>query len=228
MVTFPEHLCAIPKSPSPGFPRLSPARPLLPLCLRPRTLRFFHRLRIDPHIVLGLPSDTPMGMVGFHAGALVRRLAAIAAIGLLVPAIPLSAMPRGERHEVRHEIDHLEDHWRDAVLNRNVAALDGLLANDYMAITANGTLESKEETLDHMRSGAVHFTAIDVSDRKVRFYGATALVTSRADVIGTTPEGELKGSFRYTRVYVRDASGTWRIVSFEASPIRDGVDHKQP
>lgn len=127
---------------------------------------------------------------------------------------------------MRHEIDHLEDHWRDAVLNRNVAAMDALLANDYMAITANGTLESKDETLSRMRTGAVRITSIDVTDRKVRFYGSTALVTSRAEVTGTTPEGDLKGSYRYTRVYVRDAGGVWRIVSFEASRIREPANHK--
>lgn len=60
----------------------------------------------------------------------------------------------------------------------------------------------------------------------MRFYGATALVTSRAEVSGTTPEGELTGSYRYTRVYVRDGSGVWRIVSFEASRIRDEDAHK--
>jgi ketosteroid isomerase-like protein len=144
----------------------------------------------------------------------------------MLGAVLLNAMPRGERHEVRHEIDHLEDHWRDAILNRNIAAMDTLLASDYMAITANGTLESKEETLARMRSGAVRITSIDVTDRKVRFYGATALVTSRAEVSGTTPEGELKGAYRYTRVYVRDAGGIWRIVSFEASRIREPADHK--
>jgi ketosteroid isomerase-like protein len=28
------------------------------------------------------------------------------------------------------------------------------------------------------------------------------------------------GSYRYTRVYVRNAQGLWKIVSFEASRIR--------
>jgi ketosteroid isomerase-like protein len=135
-------------------------------------------------------------------------------------------MPRGERHEVRHEIDHLEDHWRDAILNRNVAAMDALLASDYMAITANGTLQSKDETLANLRSGTLHIKSIDITDRKVRFYGATALVTSRAEVSGSTAEGDLTGSYRYTRVYVRDANGVWRIVSFEASRIRESGDHK--
>ena len=94
-------------------------------------------------------------------------------------------MPRGERHETRHEIDRLEDHWREAILSGNVAAMDSLLADDYMAITANGTLQSKERRWPIMRSGALHFKSIEFIDRKVRFYGTTALVTSRAEVSGT-------------------------------------------
>jgi ketosteroid isomerase-like protein len=150
-------------------------------------------------------------------------LALFAALGLVAPA---DAMPRGERHEVRHEIDHLEDHWREALLSGNVAAMDALLASDYMAITANGTLQSKDETLARLRSGAFHVKSLEITDRKVRFYGSTALVTSRAEVNGNMPEGDLNGSFRYTRVYVRDAGGAWRIVSFEASRIREAGERK--
>jgi ketosteroid isomerase-like protein len=153
-------------------------------------------------------------------------MAGMAALLVFGVALSMRAMPRGERHEVRLKIDRLEDHWRDAILNRNVAAMETLLASDYMAITPNGTLQSKEETLANMRSGALQIKSIEISDRKVRFYGATALVTSRAEVSGTTPEGELTGSYRYTRVYVRDGSGVWRIVSFEASRIRDEDAHK--
>jgi ketosteroid isomerase-like protein len=156
-----------------------------------------------------------------------RRIAAgLLALLALAAAASSGAMPRGERHEIRHEIDHLEDHWRDALLSGNVPAMDALLADDYMAITANGMLQSKDETLASMRSGTLHIKSIEISDRKVRFYGGTALVTSRAEVTGSTPEGNVDGSYRYTRVYVRDAGGVWRIVSFEASRIRQIEEHK--
>lgn len=134
-------------------------------------------------------------------------------------------IPRAQRHEIRHEIDQLEDKWRDAILHRNVQAMDSLLAPDYTAITANGMLQSKEQTLDSLRNGTVHFSSIEFSDRKVRFYGHTALVTSMATVSGTTPDGDLSGDYRYTRVYVRDARGNWKIVSFEVSPVRPPGPH---
>jgi ketosteroid isomerase-like protein len=61
----------------------------------------------------------------------------------------------------------------------------------------------------------------------VRFYGTTAVVTSLAEVQGTNAEGDFTGSFRYTRVYVRDVRGEWKIVSFEASRIRGSGERRQ-
>ncbi|MGP8173991.1 MAG: nuclear transport factor 2 family protein [Terracidiphilus sp.] len=135
-------------------------------------------------------------------------------------------MPRGQRHESRHEIFQLEETWRNALLKGDIAAMDSLLADDYMAITASGTLQTKEETLASLRSGKVHFTALDISDRRVRFYGTTALVTSLAQAQGTSTEGDISGSYRCTRVYVRNPQGTWKIVSFEANKIREPGEHK--
>jgi ketosteroid isomerase-like protein len=154
-------------------------------------------------------------------GEIGRVLAGMMIFTVIGAAPLLSAMPRAERHESRHEIDHLEDNWRDAILTKNVVALDALLSDDYMAITARGMLQSKDETLASLRNGAVRIKSIEFSDRKVRFYGTTALVTSRAEVTGTTGEGDISGSYRYTRVYARDDKGAWRIVSFEASRIRE-------
>jgi len=135
-------------------------------------------------------------------------------------------MHRAERHESRHEIDQLEEDWRDAALKGNTTAMASLLADDYMAITASGTLQTKDQALTSLRSGRMHFNTLELSDRKVRFYGTTAVVTSIAQVNGVTPEGDLSGSYRYTRVYVRDPQGNWKIVSFEASRIRDPDQRK--
>lgn len=135
-------------------------------------------------------------------------------------------MPRAQKHESRHEIDQLEEQWRTAVLKNDTAEMSSLLADDYMAITPFGTLQNKQETLDNLRSGRWHITSLNIFDRKVRFYGTTALVTSLAEAEGTTPEGDLSGSYRYTRVYARDPKGLWKIVNFEASRVHEPGEHK--
>ena len=160
-----------------------------------------------------------------HGNPVRRRMTyVLLLLAALAPALPAqppaSGMPRAEKHESRQEIFQLEEAWRDALMKSDTAAMDKLLADDYMAILPNGTLQSKEQTLTNLRSGTMHFTAITISDRRVRFYGTTALVTSRADVTGTAASGPISGGFRYTRVYVKDKQGAWKVVSFEASRIR--------
>lgn len=135
-------------------------------------------------------------------------------------------MPKAQQHTSRHQIDQLEDAWRNAILKSNIATMDRLLAEDYLAITSSGLVQTKEETLANLKSGRVHMASLSVSDRKVRFYGRTAVVTSLAEVNATTPDGNISGNYRYTRVYARDASGNWKIVSFEASKIREPFEHK--
>ncbi len=136
-------------------------------------------------------------------------------------------MPLGQKHETRHEIDQLEDEWRDAILTSNFKALQSLLADDYIAITPSGTLQSRDEALENLRSRRVHFTVLDLTDRKVRFYGSTAVVTSLAEIQASTPDGQVSGNYRYTRVYVRDPQGAWKIVSFEANRVREPGPHKR-
>src|SRR5579871_1930091 len=177
---------------------------------------------IDRQRNSGLLSVTHMGMRKASTQANRKRCLAMgfALFVLLMAAATLSAMPRAEKHETRHQIENLENAWRTAILKGNTSAMDALLAEDYIAISPTGVLQSKEQALASLRSGSVHFKSIELSDRKIRMYGTTALVTSRAEVDATGPEGGISGSFRYTRVYVKDPRGVWRIVSFEASKIR--------
>jgi len=187
-----------------------------------------HEQVIDPHRGSGLLSVTPMGTRKASSPACIDRCLAmgIAAFVMLALAASLPAMPRAEKHETRHQIEQLEDTWSKAILHGNVAAMEALLADDYMAITPTGILQSKEQALANLRAGTIHFKSIDLNDRKIRLYGTTALVTSRAEVTATGPEGNISGSYRYTRVYVKDAHGAWRIVSFEASKIKDPKAHR--
>jgi ketosteroid isomerase-like protein len=147
------------------------------------------------------------------------------AIAPKLTAAPAPA-PRAHRHEYRHEIDQLEDAWRIAMLKGNSAAMESLLADDYTAISAKGAIQTKEQAINNLRSGALQVTALTISDRKVRIYGATAVVTSVAELTGGKSDPEMTGRYRYTRVYVRNQQGQWKIVSFEASRIQDSGEHK--
>jgi ketosteroid isomerase-like protein len=186
---------------------------------------------IDRLTFSGLLSDTLMsGTAGNISIQLIRsaerkRFLLLALVALFCAGMLQAGQSKPNKHDARHEISGLENKWRDALLSSDTNAMSALLADDYMAITASGTLQTKQEVLANLKTRRVHITSIELSDRKVRFYGSTAVVTSLAEVQGTNGEGDVTGRFRYTRVYVRDAQGKWKIVSFESSRIRE---HKRP
>lgn len=190
---------------------------------------------IDRRGLAGLPSVTIMHAATSHPCKSFRRWMPFVLALLLAPGAHALAffsapqhggMHRAQKHESRREIDQLEEAWRNAVLKADVAALGSLLSDDYMAITPNGTLQTKEEALANLRSGATRITALEISDRRVRFYGTTALVTSTAEVSGANAARDFSGTYRYTRVYVRNAQGKWKIVSFEASRVHEAGERK--
>lgn len=132
-------------------------------------------------------------------------------------------LPHHDDH-LHKQIEGLESEWRQALIQNNVAAFDRLLADDYLGITPNGMLETKADALAVQRSGSVKISQLDPSQMKVRVYGDTAVVTSRASVTGTNGDRDISGEYRYTRVYNRRA-GEWKIVSFEANRISPGKKH---
>lgn len=110
--------------------------------------------------------------------------------------------------------------WREAVITNNVRTMDHLLADDYLGISANGTVETKAEELAQSRAGTLRIQSLELSDIKVRVYGNTAVVTSRAQLKGVNGQSDISGSYRYTRVYNK-RFGKWKIISFEASRMHD-------
>ena len=149
--------------------------------------------------------------------------AGILLFALFLPSWTLPAkaiFPRHETHSVHKQIESLEMEWRQAQIDNNLTVIDHLLADDYMGISANGTIETKAQTLAQRKAGTIHITSLELDGLKVRLYGDTAVVTSKAQLQGTNGQSDISGEYRYTRVYNRRL-GQWKIVSFEASRIHD-------
>jgi len=130
------------------------------------------------------------------------------------------ALPKHETRAAHKQIEGLEMEWRQAQVDNNIAVIANLLADDYVGITANGTVETKSQTIAQRKAGTIRITSLDLDDLKVRLYGDTAVVTSKADLRGVNGQSDISGTYRYTRVYNRRL-GQWKIVSFEASRIHD-------
>ena len=146
-----------------------------------------------------------------HAGAL-----------LLLMVLPMGRAQAGllqHGGHLRRSIEQLEQEYRRAMLDGDVNTMGRMLANDYLGIEPNGIIQTKAETLYAWKNHLIEMKALYLGDLHVRIYGDTAVVTSRAYVVGRGPDGLRNGEYRYTRVYHREVSGEWQIVSFEANRI---------
>ncbi len=141
---------------------------------------------------------------------------------LCVPAASAKSIPHPHRQprQVVRIIEKLEAQWQQAELHGNTAVMANMLSDDYLGIYGDGTLATKAETLANFKNSTIHFTEIDTSDRKIRVFGSTAVVVSKAEVAGVNDGEDISGHYRYTRVYHR-INGVWKIVSFEASTIHE-------
>src|SRR6201996_2755204 len=156
-------------------------------------------------------------------GAIVLLLMACLA-GIPIPGYAL-AVPLLHREDRLHkEIENLEAQWRSALMQNDVATINRLLADDYLGINPNGTLETKADALALRRSGTVKISSIDPSNLKIRVYGDTAVATSQVELQGHDGERDISGRYHSTRVYSHK-SGKWKGLSFERSRIPPNGKH---
>jgi ketosteroid isomerase-like protein len=156
-----------------------------------------------------------------EAQGIARGSVGILLLLLWLPAAQATSIPHPhpQPRQIVHIIEKLEEMWQQAELTGNTATMANMLAEDYLGIYGDGTLATKSETIESFKRSTTKFSHIHTWDRKIRVYGSTAVVVSKAQVTGEHDGESLNGYYRYTRVYHRH-DGVWRIVSFEASAIR--------
>jgi ketosteroid isomerase-like protein len=164
-----------------------------------------------------------------EAKGIARGSAGILLLLLWLPAANATSIPHPhpQPRQIVHIIEKLEEMWQQAELTGNTATMANMLAEDYLGIYGDGTLATKAETIESFKKGKTKFSRIHTWDRKIRVYGSTAVVVSKAQVTGEHDGESLSGYYRYTRVYHRH-DGVWRIVSFEASASHDSDDDQNP
>jgi ketosteroid isomerase-like protein len=144
----------------------------------------------------------------------------ILALLVALVSVPMYAGPHHGSRTMRDQIEALETQWKKAILANDTDAMDNLLSDDYLGITASGQVVTKPQQLDRMRTRNFALTSLEVSDVKIKLISQhAAIVTSLAQVEGTNEGHPMHGAFRYTRVYQRIPNDGWKITSFEATRV---------
>ena len=94
---------------------------------------------------------------------------------------------------------------------RKVDALDALFHEEAVFVHMGATM-SKEQELEVIRSGGIHYKDVDIQETSVRFIGATAILLNKIRLVAVVGGNEVTNPFVVTEVYVQQ-SGTWTLAS---------------
>lgn len=111
----------------------------------------------------------------------------------------------------------IDREWNEAYPNRDIAALDRVIADDWVCIDGSGTVIGKEDLLDRVGSNPNAMDSHKFDEIELRMFGDdTAIVTGRLSGAGTNADGPFEFRQRYTRVYVRRNS-VWQAISTQVT-----------
>jgi uncharacterized protein (TIGR02246 family) len=115
-------------------------------------------------------------------------------------------------------IRNLEQEVAAATERNDAAALEPLMAPDFVFVNPAGRILTREQFLDNMRTGRLRNTSYKSSDMKVRIYGPAAVVTYQSDVAGTSGLQSISARrIRSTMLVKR--GGRWLIVAQQSTPV---------
>jgi ketosteroid isomerase-like protein len=115
------------------------------------------------------------------------------------------------------EIRAAEKLWNESRVRADVAALDRLLADDWTVTHGDGTIDTKKQYLDDLRTGVRKFAGdVKQDDFTVRITGDTAVAAGVSDSKVEYKGRPSGGALRFTRVYVR-RDGRWVMITSHAT-----------
>jgi len=104
-----------------------------------------------------------------------------------------------------------KEKWR-WMSERKVDSLAALFHEEAVFVHMGGTM-SKEQELDVIRRGGIHYKNVDIQEGSVRFIGTTtAILLNKIRLVAIVGGNEVTNPFVVTEVYVQQ-SGTWTLVS---------------
>ncbi|HEX5717005.1 MAG TPA: nuclear transport factor 2 family protein [Thermoanaerobaculia bacterium] len=112
----------------------------------------------------------------------------------------------------------LERRFAAAVLDRDGATVDSLLAEDLIHIGFEGQIARKVEYMSFFNDGDWRYSRYATSDLSVKVFPDSAIVTGLADRSIRVGTKETTGAFAFTHVWAR-AGDRWRITSSHVTTV---------
>ena len=121
----------------------------------------------------------------------------------------IQAAPPGT---VEETIIALEKEWAHAIVNKDMARLNEIIADDFSGTSWSGDTYSKTKAVEDVEFRVYVAESMDVEGVKVNVFGDTAVVTLTQVERSKYNNNDRSGRYGYADVWVK-RNGTWQAVS---------------
>lgn len=143
------------------------------------------------------------------------RLIAAAVLTACTLTSPALAEPASEAD--RRVLLDLERRWNQAIVDRDAAALEQILAPDFLLVTSGGVTR-RDELIRGVGARRPEVLPFVTEEVEIRTYGDTAIMTGRFTQTMTLGERRQTAAYRYTDVYRRQGDG-WVALTAQATVV---------
>jgi ketosteroid isomerase-like protein len=148
---------------------------------------------------------------------IVTATAAAAAFASAAPARDAAGAGAGADADVAAEIERLEQQLITAIEAKDFATYQRLVAEDYIAIGANGET-TRAQAIESYHSGDLSLPGLKIGEIHVHVYGDTATINARTFGDRVEKGKTTPNRVRYMRVWIR-RQGHWRAIAQMARPL---------
>ena len=125
----------------------------------------------------------------------------------------------GPGNDVETTILALEKQWSVANVHKDVAALERIMADDYIGIEAVGVVQTKAQEIGDIKTGDVVVEAEEPTEMKVRLYGDVAVVTGHLLVQDVREGKSGHHEVVFTDIWVK-RDGRWQVVNYQGTQLK--------
>jgi uncharacterized protein (TIGR02246 family) len=131
-----------------------------------------------------------------------KRTAAIVALLFVVIGFT-QGQKKPTRADLEKELIGVDESWMVAAQKADAAALNRIIADDYIMTTASGEVKNKEQYVSDFVSGVRKDYSLIAEDYRVRVYGEVAVLTHGGITKAEYQGRDTSGRYRWTHIFVR-------------------------
>ncbi len=121
---------------------------------------------------------------------------------------------------VESKVTRMEKEWWRSPVIGDATIIERMEADGIFNTLPDGSVATKSQDMEDVRSRKLTAKAIDLSDFKVQSFGSIAVVAYKVSITkGKYGPSDVSGDFRFTDTW-RNVAGKWQVVASQGTPIQ--------